>query len=240
MKAPARLARRSRWPRPCWAVVAVTRATVRATGSPSAAAMRRASSSAWSKPRIAPAPRVDRDPRHEVARPACGLPACGEGIREWSREAPFPAVLQRVERGSDGATEARAPFELDRSRPAARPPGREAIQGALDGAARAVPRSRRTGPHPRGCSRGTRAAGAGRGALASIERDRAGLSRDRLAFIGRSRPPSAVRLRAPRSSRRRPAGRCAAPASRPAARARPWRRVPTRPRLSRRAGSAAS
>ena len=113
MKAPARFARRSRWPRPCWAVVAVTRATVRATGSPSAAAMRRASSSAWSKPRSRR--RRGWTGTHVTRSPAaaCGLPACGKGIREWSHEAPFPAVLQRVERGSDRPAEARAPFELD-------------------------------------------------------------------------------------------------------------------------------
>ena len=74
--------------------------------------------------RAGPAPRPGRSrdragaaggpgPTSRGRRAARGLPACGEGIREWSREAPFPAVLQRVERRSDRAAEARAPFELE-------------------------------------------------------------------------------------------------------------------------------
>ena len=71
--------------------------------------------------------RVDGHGDDQLAASAGGEPAFGHCPTQGLREALFAAVLERVERASDGAVEGRAPFELEKgSRGLGRQPDRRA------------------------------------------------------------------------------------------------------------------
>ena len=104
--------------------------------------MARASSSAWSKPRSRRRRGMDRHPGDEVSARPAPCQRSGEGSAERRREAPFAAVLELMQGGSDRAAEARAPLELqdpDRHRQPRSPSGHPA------GSSTAPPERRRAG-----------------------------------------------------------------------------------------------